>query len=71
MMKEREMNETQIRGMRELWADVNTIVKKTYSARDFELQVAHRLVGNGNYAIASDGRHFVWDARFRHWAQWK
>jgi hypothetical protein len=46
------------------------VVRHMMTAREFAM-VPHRLVAGGNYAITAGGTHWLWDARFEHWARWK
>jgi hypothetical protein len=64
------MNNTQIRAMRELHADISSVVKRTVSAKEMALQ-SHNLSRDVNMATLANGDVFVWDARFDHWAMWK
>ena len=64
------MNAAQLTGMRTIHDETTSVCRRTKTAREMAL-TAHDLTRDGSMAITADGRHWVWDARFGHWAMWK
>lgn len=64
------MNNTQLIGIRELHEETTKVCKTTYTARQIA-EMPHNLSRDGMVATLKDGRTFIWDARFQHWASWK
>jgi len=66
------MNNTQLKGIRNMWEDSKTVIKhKTLTAKEMALR-KHNLSKDGESAVLlSNGSQYVWDQRFRHWVLWK
>ena len=64
------MNNAQITGMRDLYAGTKNVVREKYTAKEMAL-ISHNLSKGGDMATTLDGKKYIWDKRFQHWARWK
>lgn len=70
LRKGNEMNDAAVRGMREMWDDVTSVVKRKMTAREMA-ESSHELSRDGSMATMADGSMWVWDKRYSYWVMWK
>ena len=63
------MNAATIKGIRMVADEMVSVVSRTKTAKEMAL-TCHSLGRDGKTAVTADGRKWVWDARFSHWAAW-
>lgn len=62
------MTNAALKGIRQMHEDTK-VVSRTMTAKEMAL-TSHNLNRDGSMAVTADGRKWVWDARFSHWAAW-
>ena len=73
--KAETMNNAQLTGIRQMYDDTHgetpSVFKRpSLTAREMALQ-PHELSRTGDLATLPNGRVYVWDSRYDHWAPWK
>ena len=63
------MNAATLNGIRMMADEMASVVSRTMTAKEMAL-TPHNLGRDGKTAVTADGRKWVWDARFSHWAIW-
>jgi hypothetical protein len=63
------MNTAALKGIRMVADEMGSVVSRTMTAQQMAV-VSHNLGRDGKTAVTCDGRKWVWDARFSHWAAW-
>jgi len=63
------MNAATLNGIRKLADEMASVVSRKMTAKEMAL-TSHNLGRDGKTAMTSDGRKWVWDSRFNHWAIW-